>query len=48
LRKVVWPSRQETIQTTSIVMIVVAVTSLLLWAVDATMFWFIAKVTHLG
>lgn len=48
LQKVVWPSRQETIQTTSIVMIMVAVTGFILWAIDAGMMWVIAKITHLG
>lgn len=48
LQKVVWPSRQETIQTTSIVMIMVAVTGFILWGVDTGMMWAIAKLTHLG
>jgi len=34
VRKVVWPSRQETIQTTLVVMAVVVVVALLLWLVD--------------
>ncbi len=33
-RKVVWPTRQETIQTTLIIMLAVAVMSLLLWGID--------------
>ncbi|KTD62615.1 preprotein translocase subunit SecE [Legionella spiritensis] len=48
LQKVVWPSRQETVQTTSIVMIMVAVTGFILWGVDSGMTWVIAKITHLG
>ncbi|WP_131784069.1 preprotein translocase subunit SecE [Legionella gresilensis] len=48
LLKVVWPTRQETIQTTSIVMIMVAVTGFILWAIDSGMMWAIAKITHLG
>ncbi|KTC77950.1 preprotein translocase subunit SecE [Legionella brunensis] len=48
LQKVVWPTRQETIQTTSIVMIMVAVTGFVLWGVDSAMMWVIAKLTHLG
>lgn len=35
IRKVVWPTRQETIQTTLIVVAVVFVAALLLWGVDA-------------
>ncbi len=48
LQKVVWPNRQETIQTTSIVMVMVAVTGLILWGIDAGMMWAIGKITHLG
>lgn len=48
LQKVVWPSRQETIQTTSIVMVMVAVTGFVLWGIDSGMMWVIAKLTHLG
>jgi len=48
LQKVVWPNRQETVQTTSIVMIMVTVTGLVLWGIDAGMMWIIGKITHLG
>lgn len=48
LLKVVWPSRQETTQTTLIVMAMVAVTGFVLWAVDLSMMWVIGKITHLG
>ncbi|KTC65193.1 preprotein translocase subunit SecE (plasmid) [Legionella adelaidensis] len=48
LQKVVWPTRQETIQTTSIVMIMVAVTGFVLWGIDTVMMWAIGKLTHLG
>jgi preprotein translocase subunit SecE len=48
LQKVVWPTRQETIQTTSIVMIMVVVAGFVLWAVDVGMMWLIGKITHLG
>jgi preprotein translocase subunit SecE len=48
LLKVVWPTRQETVQTTTIVIIMVAVTGFILWAVDSIMMWAIAKITHLG
>ena len=34
-RKVVWPTRQETVQTTLIIMLAVAFMSLLLWGIDA-------------
>ncbi|MFY7697613.1 MAG: preprotein translocase subunit SecE [Legionella sp.] len=48
MQKVVWPTRQETIQTTSIVMIMVAITGFLLWLIDIGMMWIIGKITHLG
>jgi preprotein translocase subunit SecE len=48
LLKVVWPTRQETIQTTSIVMIMVGLTGFILWGIDSGMMWVIAKITHLG
>ncbi len=34
VRKVVWPSRQETLQTTLIVMVMVLVLGLILWLFD--------------
>jgi preprotein translocase subunit SecE len=48
LLKVVWPTRQETVQTTTIVIIMVAVTGFVLWGVDSIIMWAIAKITHLG
>lgn len=48
LLKVVWPTRQETIQTTTIVMVMVMLTGFILWGVDSMMMWSIAKITHLG
>lgn len=37
IRKVVWPSRQETTQTTIIVLIVVFILALLLWLLDTAL-----------
>jgi preprotein translocase subunit SecE len=48
IQKVVWPARQEAIQTTSIVMIMVTVTGFVLWGIDSGMTWAIGKITHLG
>lgn len=48
LQKVVWPTRQETIQTTSIVMIMVTVAGFVLWGIDSGMMWIIGKLTRLG
>jgi preprotein translocase subunit SecE len=37
LRKVVWPTRQETIQTTMIIVAMVVVMALILWGIDSTL-----------
>jgi preprotein translocase subunit SecE len=39
VRKVVWPSRQETTQTTLIVVAVVIFVALILWALDSSLSW---------
>ena len=39
LRKVVWPTRKETTQTTLVVMGVVALVALFLWMVDGILSW---------
>lgn len=38
LRKMVWPTRAETIQTTIIVLVLVVIVALFLWAIDALVF----------
>lgn len=38
LRKMVWPTKQETIQTTMIVMVMVVLVALFLWLIDITVF----------
>ena len=40
-KKVVWPSRKETIQTTGIVVAFVIVMALFLWVVDASLVWMV-------
>jgi preprotein translocase subunit SecE len=42
LRKVHWPTRQETIQTTFIVAIMVVVLALMLWGIDSILMWLIS------
>ncbi len=37
IRKVVWPTRQETIQTTIIVLVVVFILALILWLLDTAL-----------
>jgi len=41
VRKVVWPERRETVQTTLVVLGLVIVVGLYLWLLDAVMFWVI-------
>jgi len=48
VRKVVWPSRQETLQTTLVIFIVVLVTSLFLWGVDSILFVLVRLFTGQG
>ncbi len=43
LRKVVWPTRVETGQTTAIVVVVVLIVALVLWALDSLFAWIIAS-----
>lgn len=43
LRKVVWPTRQETIQTTLVIVAVVIVLSLILWMIDMVLGWVILE-----
>jgi len=38
-KKVVWPTRKETLQTTGIVVVFMIVMALFLWAVDASLLW---------
>jgi preprotein translocase subunit SecE len=45
LRKVVWPTRQETIQTTALVVAMVVVMALILWGVDSILMWFVGWLT---
>jgi len=42
-KKVVWPSRKETLQTTGIVFVFVLAMALFLWAVDASLLWTVRK-----
>ncbi|MGB6976545.1 MAG: preprotein translocase subunit SecE [Gammaproteobacteria bacterium] len=39
LRRVVWPSRQETIQTTVLIVALVVVMALVLWGIDSLLLW---------
>ena len=44
IRKVVWPTRQETTQSTLIVVAVVLVMSLVLWGLDSLLGWLVSLI----
>jgi len=46
IRKVVWPSRQETTQTTLIVLAAVLFMGLVLWGVDTLLGWLVSMVVN--
>jgi preprotein translocase subunit SecE len=48
VRKVVWPSRQETTQTTLIVIVMVFVVGMILWLLDMFLFWGVRLLTGQG
>jgi len=48
VRKVVWPTRQETLQTTLVIFVAVLVTALFLWGVDSLLFMAVRYLTGQG
>ena len=44
VRKVVWPTRQELMQTTMIVVVFVLITALILWGIDSLIGWIVSLV----
>jgi len=48
VRKVVWPSRQETTQTTLIVIVMVFIVGIILWLLDMFLFWGVRLLTGQG
>ena len=44
VRKVVWPTRQETLQTTAMVVVVVLLIGLLLWGLDSFLGWMVSSI----
>ncbi len=48
VRKVVWPSRKETMQTTLIIIITVIVVALFLWGIDALIAWGVESLMDRG
>lgn len=45
LRKTTWPSRQEGLQTTLMIAVVVLVSSLMLWGLDSLLLWAVKLLT---
>ena len=45
LRKVVWPTKDEVMQTTLVVAVMVMILSLLLWGMDGVLVWLIGWMT---
>ena len=48
VRKVIWPTRQETLQTTLIVAAVVILVAVFLWLMDLLLLWLVGMVTGHG
>ena len=44
IRRVVWPTRQETTQTTLVVLVLVAIFSFILWLLDSGLSWLVSLV----
>ena len=47
VRKVVWPTRQEAVQTTGIVIIATVFMSLVMWGLDSILFYVVSFITSL-
>ena len=48
VRKVVWPTREETMRTTLLVFAMVSIVSLILWLLDMFLFWGVRLLTGQG
>jgi preprotein translocase subunit SecE len=48
VRKVVWPTRQETVQTTMMVIFTVVLIGIFLWLVDMALLWAVRLLTGQG
>ncbi len=47
-KKVVWPTRKETMQTTGYVFVFVLIMAMFLWAVDSSLLWMVSKFLGTG
>ena len=45
LRKVAWPTRDETVKTTAVVAVLVFAMSIILWALDTVLLWLVSWLT---
>ena len=48
LNKVVWPTREETIQTTIVVLVVAVIGGVLFWTLDFFLLWITTRITGTG
>jgi len=48
LRKVVWPTREETLKTTGMIMVAVVIVAIFLWIVDAFFTWGVSSISSLN
>jgi preprotein translocase subunit SecE len=48
LRKVFWPTRQETIQTTALVVFMAILAALVLWGIDSLLLWVVSLLMERG
>jgi preprotein translocase subunit SecE len=48
LRKMVWPTRQESVQTTLLIAVVVVIVALMLWGLDSLLLWGVKALTGRG
>jgi len=46
LRKVVWPTKDETLKTTGMIMVAVVIVAIFLWIVDAFFTWAVQLLTN--
>ena len=47
-RKVVWPNRQETLQTTLVVLVLTVIVAILLFLMDSLFGWFVRRLIGVG
>ena len=48
LRKVIWPTRQETVQTTLLVLVFVLLMGIMMWLIDMVLRWGVLNITGQG